>query len=244
MRILYTDEIDPATLSASDKLYFYNGMDCLICREVFDQIHPLLDETTSVTYNFMRALQAPVLEMQLRGVLVDKAEKARKQRELRAQLKRLESILDTYVQALWGQPLNVRSPQQKYLFLYDFAKCREITKFDHAKGESRRTADREALEHLAAKYLKIRPIVLVMLKIMDVSKLLGMLKAAEDPDGFFRSSFNIAGTSTGRFSSKKNVFGRGGNFQQIPDSLRSIFTAPEGPIPERERYWIPEEVHE
>ena len=25
MRILYTDEIDPATLPASDKLYFYNG---------------------------------------------------------------------------------------------------------------------------------------------------------------------------------------------------------------------------
>lgn len=239
MRIIYTDEVDPKSMPKKDRIYFYNGMDCLICREVFDQIYPLLDDTSRRIYDFERALQAPVLEMSLRGFYVDRQERSRKIKDLQAKLNRLETILNAYVKPLWGKELNVRSSPQKCEFLYDFARCKEITRYDHEKGVSRRTADREALEHIRDKYPKVRPIVLVMLKIMDISKQLGMLKAGIDPDGFFRASFNIAGTSTGRLASKKNAFGTGSNLQNTPDSIRSIFTAPEGPIPNRERYRIP-----
>jgi DNA polymerase I-like protein with 3'-5' exonuclease and polymerase domains len=43
-----------------------------------------------------------------------------------------------------------------------------------------------------------------------------------------RTSYNIAGTSTGRFSSSYSEFGTGGNLQNIEESLRSVFVADPG----------------
>lgn len=241
MRILYTDSINASTLSNRDKLYLYNGLDCLLCREIFDNISPMLDPTTQLTYNFMRALQAPVLEMQLRGVLIDKQERCKKIKLVETQLSKIEQILNTYAEATWGKPLNARSWQQKATYLYDFARCTEIRKFDYKKGVSKRTTEREAIEKLHAKYLNIRPVASCILAIMDLSKQLGTLKGKVDADGYFRSSFNIAGTETGRFSSKKNCFSTGSNFQNWAEQLRSIFTAILGRIPNRKSYNIPEE---
>jgi len=241
MRVLYTDKIDTKKLSSQDKLYFYNGMDCLICREIFDVIHPMLDETTTLTYEFMLGLQAPILEMELRGCLVDQVERHQKIRDLVFQIEKLEALLNHYAQAMWGEPLNARSWQQKGIFLYDFAQCNEITKYDYKKGVSRRTTERVAIEKLIEKYPNLRPVTKLILKIMDVSKQLGTLRSGIDPDGYFRASYMIGGTETGRLSSKKNVFNRGSNFQNWAEYLRSIFTAPEGPIPHREKYNIPEE---
>ena len=241
MRILYTDELDAAHLPAQDRLYLYNGLDCLICREIFDEIHPMLDETTSVTYDFMRSLQAPIMEMQLRGCLIDKVELRKKIVLLEEQLDKLERILNHYTKATWGKPLNARSWQQKGEYLYDFAQCAPIKKFDYKKGESTRTTDRAAIEKISEKYLKVRPVCLCILAIMDLGNQLGTLRSGLEKDGYFRASFMIAGTETGRLSSKKNVYNRGSNFQNWAEGLRSIFTAPEGPIPNRERYNIPEE---
>ncbi len=43
-----------------------------------------------------------------------------------------------------------------------------------------------------------------------------------------RTSYNIAGTGTGRFSSSLSEFGTGGNLQNVEESLRSIFIADQG----------------
>lgn len=239
MRILHTDEVDTKTLSSQDKLYLYNGMDCLITREVFDQIYPFLDEVTTPTYNFMLAIRAPIMEMQLRGCLVDKQERTVKIEELEAKISRLESILNELALATWGSPLNARSWQQKGMYLYDFARCREITKFDHRLGVSKRTTERAAIEKLVDKYPILRPITNCILQIMDFGKQLGTLRSGLEPNGYFKASFLIAGTETGRLSSKKNVYNRGSNFQNWAENLRSIFTAPEGSIPDRARYNIP-----
>lgn len=241
MRILYTDELDKKNLSSMDKLYLYNGLDCLICREVFDTIHPMLDETSSVIYDFMRGLQAPVMEMQLRGVYVDKVERRKKIKLLESNLAHIEKVLNFYAEALWGQPLNARSWQQKGMFLYDFCQCTEIKKFDYKKGESKRTTDRSAIEKIHEKYLMIRPITSCILQIMDISKQLGTLRSGMEKNGYFKASFMVAGTETGRLSSKTNVYNRGSNAQNWAEHLRSIFTALPGPIPNREQYNIPEE---
>jgi len=241
VRILYTDELDATRLTNQDKLFLYNGLDCLICREVFDTIYPLLDETTTLTYRFMQSLQAPVMEMQINGCLVDRAERNSKINLLMSQLRQVEAILNKFAEATWGAPLNARSPKQKSMYLYSFAKCTPVKKFDWKTGTSKLTTDRAALEKLSAKYLKVRPVISCILSIMDISKQLGTLRSGVDSDDYLRSSFNIAGTETGRFASRKNLFGTGTNFQNWAEGLRSIFTAPEGPIPQRDKYNIPEE---
>src|SRR5690606_25543595 len=49
-----------------------------------------------------------------------------------------------------------------------------------------------------------------------------------DPDGYMRSSFNIAGTNTGRLASSGNDFGSGTNMQNIDRTLKEIFIAEPG----------------
>jgi DNA polymerase-1 len=62
----------------------------------------------------------------------------------------------------------------------------------------------------------------------EIKKKIEVLKTELDPDGYIRTSYNIAGTSTGRFSSSFSEFGTGGNLQNVEESLRSIFIAQEG----------------
>jgi DNA polymerase-1 len=62
----------------------------------------------------------------------------------------------------------------------------------------------------------------------DLTKKIGVLKTEIDADGRMRTSYNIAGTSTGRFSSSFSEFGTGGNLQNVEESLRSIFIADPG----------------
>ena len=71
MKIIDTSLTTPAQLSAMDKEWVYNGLDCLITYELFEVLNPQLDNVTSATYRFSKDLQGPVLEMRLRGVLVD-----------------------------------------------------------------------------------------------------------------------------------------------------------------------------
>ena len=240
MRILYSNEIETESLTAREKLSLYNAFDVLLTREVFDVTHKMLDETTLVTYNFMLALQAPIMEMQIQGYLIDRVERNKKIKECIIKLKKLEEIINEYALATWNKKLNAKSWQQKGSYLYDFAGCREITKFDWAKGVSRRTTDRAAIEKLAEKYPSVRPVCLCILGIMDISKQLGTLKSGIDKDGYMRASFMIAGTVTGRLSSKKNIFSRGSNMQNWAEHLRSVFTVREGGIPDRDKYYIPE----
>ena len=60
------------------------------------------------------------------------------------------------------------------------------------------------------------------------NKKISVLRTAIDADNRIRTSYNVAGTSTGRFSSSMSEFGTGGNLQNIEESLRSMFIADEG----------------
>jgi len=65
--------------------------------EVFDVLRPQLDATTRATYSFSKELQGPVLEMRLRGVLVDQERKAEVFDLYFERLDRLESQLERIV---------------------------------------------------------------------------------------------------------------------------------------------------
>lgn len=222
MRIIDTSITNPKDLSPFEREQVYNGLDCCITAEVLDIIRPQLDNQTSATYATSRALQGPVLEMRLRGVLVDEAARAEVIETYYEQLDFLERRLERIVrEGLDLVGFNWRSNQHLHEVFYRRLKIPPIKK----KGKI--TVDRDALEKMEA-YLVARPIIAHMLLMRDIGKKISVLKTSIDPDGRIRTSYNIAGTNTFRFSSSFSEFGTGGNLQNVEDLLRRVFIADPG----------------
>lgn len=222
MRIIRTDEIGPDDLAAQDKEWAYNGLDCVITHEVLTALLPQLDNQTTGTYAFSKDLQGPILEMRCRGVLIDQARRAEVIDLYFDQLDRLEEQLNRIVgQGLGLWQFNWRSNKDLHLLFYDHLGIPPI------RRGGRPTVNREALEKLEG-YFSARIIVAHMLVMRDLQKKISMLKTEIDPDGRMRTSYNIAGTTTGRLSSSLSEFGTGTNLQNIEESLRSVFVADPG----------------
>ncbi len=223
MRIIDTSKVIPSDIpSQTERDFIYNGLDCCVTLEVLDVLLPQLNNRTAATYSFSKELEGPVIEMGARGVKVDKFRKSEFIEEAHETLDFLSDRLQRIVgegYEMWGfKPGS--SDDVKELF-YNRMGLPEVRK----KG--RVTGDRNALEKLEM-YLVARPIISHILAIRDIAKKLSVLKTAIDPDGRMRTGYNIAGTSTGRFSSSYSEFGTGGNLQNIEDLLRSILVADDG----------------
>jgi DNA polymerase-1 len=213
--------------SETEKLWAYNGLDCCLTHEIFSVLEPQLDEHTRETYAFSKALQAPILEMNMRGVLIDQVKRYELIKTYRAELIHLGAQLDRILdEGLGCSGLNWRSNQQLISLFYGQLGIPEIRK-RNAKGEMAPTVNREALEKLK-NYFTALPLVSHLLKMRDQAKRIGTLETEIDPDGRIRTAYNIAGTTTGRFSSAFSDFGTGGNLQNIEQRLRRIFIADPG----------------
>ncbi len=104
-KIIRTDLVMPHELANQWELeQVYNGTDVLATRMVWDECIPQLGPETSATYDFSRALQGPVLEMSLRGCLVDQQRKAEVIDEFYDQIDRLERQLERIVLDGVGMP--------------------------------------------------------------------------------------------------------------------------------------------
>lgn len=222
MKIIDTSITKPEELTAFEREQIYNGLDVCVTSEVLDALLPQLDDHTSRTYSFSKALQGPALEMRLRGILVDQARKAEVIDLYFNQIERLEAQLDRIVLEGVGLPhFNWRSNPDLHELFYNRLAIPPI------RRGGRPTVNRDALEKME-QYLIARQIVRHITTMRDLGKKIAMLKTEIDPDGRIRTSYNIAGTSTGRFSSSFSEFGTGGNLQNVEESLRSIFIADPG----------------
>lgn len=235
MKVTRTDTLKPGQPSSeTERLWIYNGLDCCVTLEVLEHILPQLDNNTSSTYSLSRALQAPVLEMNLCGVLVDEKERQRAVRDYRSDTERLERNLYNIIHNGVGYPgfrdtgktKAWRSNPLVATLLYDILKLPEVRK-RNARGEMARTVNRDALERLQIHFIA-QPIISHILTLRDFGKKINVLETEIDPDGRLRTSYNIAGTTTGRFSSSLNDFGTGGNLQNIEERLRRIVIADPG----------------
>lgn len=228
--IINTADLDresTARLSPDHAYWVYNGLDCCVTEEVLRNLLPITDEVAERTYSFSRALQAPVLEMAMRGLLVNQPRKARVMQEMRKKLVALEAQLKSIVEEGIGFPnFNWRSPKQLNDLLYGVMNL-PVQKKRNSKGQFAPSTDRNALEKLSVYYIA-EPVINHILALRDLGKSLGFLETAIDPDGRMRSNFNIAGTNTGRFASAMSDFGTGTNLQNVTSSLRSIFMADPG----------------
>lgn len=229
MRAIQTHLLTPesiAAMSESEGLWTYNGLDCCVTSEVLEVIKPQLDEVTGPTYEFSKALQAPVLEMRVRGVLVDERWRQKTIENYQRDLATLKAQLDQILEEGVGHAINWNSPAQLKRLLYEVIGLPPQKKRG-AKGEWGLTVNREALEKLESYFLA-QPIIRHILALRDIAKKIGVLRTSIDPDGRMRTSYNIAGTTTGRFSSSLSDFGTGTNLQNIEEQLRRPFVADPG----------------
>lgn len=217
MKIIKSHEMDTAKLSTFEHDMAYNGLDCCVTLEAFEEMISGLDNHTAATYQFSKDLQGPVLEMNMHGVLVDQARKAAVIDEFYEKLDLLETNLEKIVlDGVGMMKFNWRSTADLKELFYEKLRIPEI------KSKGRVSVDVNALDKLQA-YIIARPIVKHILAMRELGKRISVLRTPLDPDGRMRTSYNIAGTSTGRFSSSFSEFGTGGNLQNVEESLRSIF---------------------
>lgn len=222
MKIVNTATTSPEELSEWERDQIYNGLDVCITTELLEILLPQLDTHTSATYDFSRSLQGPALEMRLRGLKVDQRRKNEVIDEYFDKLEILERNLERIVlEGVGLSHFNWRSNPDLHRVFYERLGIPPILR------GGRPTVNRDALEKMEA-YLIARPIVRHMQAMRDLGKKIGMLRTDIDSDGRMRTSYNIAGTSTGRFSSSFSEFGTGTNLQNVEESLRSIFVADKG----------------
>jgi DNA polymerase I - 3''-5'' exonuclease and polymerase domains len=226
MKVYQTDTLLPGQPgSETERLWVYNGLDCCVTLEVLEATLPQLDNMTGSTYELSRALQAPVLEMNLHGVLIDEKERRRAIESYKCDSERLERNLYRIVQDGVGYTDFRNSPKTKAWrsnahvasLLYDKLRLPEIRKRNE-RGELARTVNRDALERLQIHFIA-QPIISHILVLRDFGKKIGVLETKVDADGRLRTSYNIAGTTTGRFSSSFNDFGSGGNLQNVEEDF-------------------------
>lgn len=222
MKVIETDKVSPGSLTAWEREQVYNGLDCCITQEVLEVLLPQLDNHTAITYNLSRDLQGPALEMRLSGVRIDKFRKNQVIDLYYDKIDKLERQLDRIVLEGCGM-VNFNWKSSKHLkeLFYDKLKIPPI------KRMGRPTVNRDALERLE-QYLVAKPIVSHITAMRELAKRVSVLETEIDPDGRIRTAYNIAGTTTGRFSSSFSEFGTGTNLQNIEEFLRSVFIADKG----------------
>lgn len=217
MRIIHTDKQTPEMIpTQTERDWVYNGLDCAVTLECLDVLLPQLDAETSRTYDFSREMQGPIIEMNMRGVLVDKARRSEVTEEYHETIDRLQEQLQRIVGEAYDMwEFNAGSTKDLAELFFNRMQIPAI------RRRGRVSVDRNALEKLNV-YTVARPIVSHILAIRDIAKKLSFLKTAIDADGRMRTAYNIAGTSTGRLSSSYSEFGTGGNLQNVEDLLRQI----------------------
>lgn len=219
MTTIQTANLQPTDSNSFDTHQIYNGLDCCVTFEVWEKLSALPQPPV---YDFARAMQAPALEMMLRGFKIDQPARWEAIALLQQDIQYAQETLDIMADAVWQQPLNPRSPKQLLAFFYD---CLNIPKiWTRTKGESKLSMGRSTLEKIA-NYLYAKPLVTTITGLRDTSKQLSTLLTEVDPDGRMRTTYNICGTETGRWSSKKSVEGTGTNLQNISPKLRHVFIA-------------------
>lgn len=228
MKIINTAELDSLPLTEDENHWIYNGLDCCVTQEIFDKVYATVDDTARKTYEFSLAMQAPVLEMNCRGVLINQNRRYQVVREFERKHEILSVNLKRIVREVFGiEDFNPGSPTQVKKLLYSVMNL-PVQRKRNANGFFAPTADREALEKLSI-YPVAEPICNHLLGLRDLGKSLGFLRTPLDSDGRMRTDFQIAGTVSGRFSSSKiDGLDEGTNLQNITESLRSIFVADPG----------------
>jgi uracil-DNA glycosylase family 4 len=202
------------------QLYKYNGKDGCVQDEVKRGEEIDLRELNN--FHVLRhsmSLTPSCMTMSQRGFRVDLDERRRLTTAREGEIKRLQALLDSIA----GREINVKSPDVRWLL------------FEHLKMPVRKrssktdtpTADKYVIADLALR--NPHPALMTIIEIRERrDELERYLSAPIGLDGRWRCSWDITGARTWRLASRAYIDGTGGNLQNQPPGLRSMFVADPG----------------
>ena len=209
--------------------WMYNGIDCLITSEVLNELKSqTLDAGVAETYKFALAKQAPIMEMEMRGIAINPVRFSRVKRAILQDANRVQENFDLLCEGVFGAKINPRSHMQVKQLFYERLGLPPVKK-RNTKGAFSPSSNEDALITLS-RYWEAKPFASSILTIRDLRKQISFLNSIEGTNDRVFSSFSIAGTKTGRLASKYSDFGTGTNLQNIDRRLRSIFSPDPGKI--------------
>lgn len=224
-RIPYWSDYD-ATSDA--ETWKYNCYDVCSTFEI-SEVHDKQLVSLGVDEFYRHHVQPSMLALtraQNRGIRIDA--ELRSALAVEARTKQSESLAK--VKATTGLDLNPNSPKQMQEFLYGKLKLPVQVKKDKDK-QLKPTCDEDALNKLIKRFPQHREVLEFCLNYREQTKLLGTFLEGDLLNGKIYTSYNVAGTLTGRISSSTPIINpeAGGNLQQIPrGSLRRIFIPDDG----------------
>lgn len=197
-----------------EKRWRYNGTDCVRTREVGEESAKVIESLGLQSVDaFQQEFFWPVLQCMQRGIAVDKRLRLKFRDEL------MEEIADReqYFLDVLGHPLNPKSPLQMCKLFYEDLQQKPIYSRATKTSPSHLTCNDEALQAIALREPLLRPLIQRIAEYRSLGVFLStFVNAPLDVDGRMRTSYNICGTETFRFSSSENAFGSGTNLQNIP----------------------------
>lgn len=215
----------------------YNCTDCVYTREVGEVEQDLIIKLgLGAVDAFQQRMFWPVLQTMQRGVRIDKKLRSQLAATLTEEIDKREAF---FVRVL-GHPLNPRSAPQMQKLFYEDLKQKPNWKVRGKGMPATLTTDDKALSKIAHEEPILRPLIKKLQEHRSLGVFLSTFVLAPlDIDGRMRTSYNIAGTETFRFSSSENAFGSGTNLQNVPPggeddegfelpNIREIFIPDEG----------------
>ena len=206
----------------------YNALDCACTYQVWEGLCKELDHAKLWDFylTHYHPLSYTIANIQRRGIRIDKEKRAEIKAQIEGELLQLQDRINSIV----GSQFNVNSPKQMKEYVHgvlNLPKQKSKQTDAESLGESQ-------LHSLARRFPVHSDFLHSVTTIRQKRKLISTyLTELEDPDGRIRTSYNIAGaankadasggTETGRLSSSKNHYGRGGNLQNIPKAMREMF---------------------
>lgn len=193
-----------------DQYWVYNCTDAvrtLAINEVLDSVVKSLGMTE--VNRFQQHLRYLALKAMNKGFLIDQEERLLYSHNMLDEVATRTNFITNVV----GHELNIQSPVQMQAFFYGEMAMTPVV----SKKTKNPTTDDEALQILAMREPILAPMCRKIAELRTLKVLHStFILAGTDSDGRMRTSFNVAGTDTYRFASKKNSFGGGCNFENVP----------------------------
>lgn len=196
--------------ASEDQYWIYNCTDAMRTLAINSVLTQVIRSLKLEEVNrFQQRLSDLVLKAMTRGVRVDQQARA----EFSLQMLSEVAERNAWMTEVIGHEINIKSPLQMQQFFYGEMAMSPI----RDRKTKNLTTNDEALHRLAERDPLIKPITRKIAELRTLGVFHStFVQAPLDSDGRIRTSFNVAGTDTYRFASKKNAFGGGCNFQNVP----------------------------